>query len=1022
MRGWRSRRGPRWSPIRFARRSALGHRRGQTLALLAVSALITACAAFAPLYDRAMQQALVDTLLAHASHAETTVTVLSESVVDAGGETDARDPRDLEAMVPADIAAHLGPPLLGRTASVTSALGDVPPTGPLVWRDGACEHLRVLSGTCPEAPGEILVSEADAKNFGLAIGATPTVGQAVVGMAGVPLEVVGTYEPRDPAFWQGQTLLGISGVSRGTDPTAAHDAWVTSEATFADSPILPGETAQSGALLRTGTIGVDELLALDDRIRAVSPQIGGQGPGIYLLSDLHVVAKDVRAQTRQAHRTVPMLMAPMVVLALYVLWLVLGAAIEQRRGEVAVARLRGRRPAGAVGLLLIELLPVLLLGVVPGAVAAILGGVLARRLLPGNAPLEAGSGFAVAIALAVAAMVLITVAAGVRIAREPLDGLVRRGRTTSARWAFSAVDAFLVAAVGTGVLAFVTGSLHGPFALAGPAFLALLAGLLVAHLAAPAATASGQRMLRRGRLVTGVVMLETGRRRETRAVIAVITVASALAVFAVDALAVGERNRTGASEQDAGAPVVLRLDGHDLDDARKALRAADPTGHRATPVMISGTTLAVEPDGFRRIALFPRGAPTAAQWKAIAPPASEPVALDGTRMSLTVRTADEATAKDALGTDSEVDLGLVATTSTGVRRTIPLGAIARAGGTTRLEGHDPACAGGCSLAAVQVSAAPGVELEGGLDLSDLRVDGRAVDWGHAADWNTTEGQYAVIRPSDGPGGALRLDVSTQGIYPADVTPAWVPVAVPALLPAARKDPLGPEVNGLDGKDRAARSVGRIPLVPTMPRRSALVDLDALSRGAQAGYESRIEVWLVDDPALLATVRSSLRDQGVNVVDVRRLADVRQTYQDTVATWSLALGAVVGSATVLVALLVLLVLAVTGWRERSRDLAVLRLSGADRRTTRRLAVWSLQPAILLAIAAGVASGLVGAALAMPDVPLFATPPQAPVIDLATAWPAVLSVTALYLVVLPVAAAAAGRRIARRAHVERVREAV
>ena len=104
-------------------------------------------------------------------------------------------------------------------------------------------------------------------------------------------------------------------------------------------------------------------------------------------------------------------MAPMAVLTVFVLWLVLAAATEQRRGEVAVARLRGRGPAGAVGLLLIELLPVLLVGVVPGAAAALLGGALARALLPGAAPFEAGPGFATAVLLAVAAVVLTTVAA-----------------------------------------------------------------------------------------------------------------------------------------------------------------------------------------------------------------------------------------------------------------------------------------------------------------------------------------------------------------------------------------------------------------------------------------------------------------------------------------------------------------------------------------------------------------------------------------------------------------------------------
>ena len=103
--------------------------------------------------------------------------------------------------------------------------------------------------------------------------------------------------------------------------------------------------------------------------------------------------------------------------------------------------------------------------------------------------------------------------------------------------------------------------------------------------------------------------------------------------------------------------------------------------------------------------------------------------------------------------------------------------------------------------------------------------------------------------------------------------------------------------------------------------------------------------------------------------MRRAATIRLAYEDTVATWSLGLGAVIGPAVVLNALLVLLVLAVTGWRDRARDLAILRLNGAGRRTTRRLAVWAQLPAVLLAVAAGVVAGTVGAALAMPDVPFL-----------------------------------------------------
>ena len=43
-----------------------------------------------------------------------------------------------------------------------------------------------------------------------------------------------------------------------------------------------------------------------------------------------------------------------------------------------------------------------------------------------------------------------------------------------------------------------------------------------------------------------------------------------------------------------------------------------------------------------------------------------------------------------LGSDSEVRLGLVVTTDTGTRRTIPLGALPPPGERTTLEGSDPA--------------------------------------------------------------------------------------------------------------------------------------------------------------------------------------------------------------------------------------------------------------------------------------------------------------------------------------------
>ena len=1024
MGGRRSRSASRWSPVRFAWRSAVVQRRGEAAALVAVSALLTACTAFAPVYDRAMQQAVVDTLLAHAGAAEKSVTVVSESLVNAGGETDARDPRVLLDLVPSEVAEQLEPPVLGRSAIVTPVGGEVPPTGALVWRDGFCEHVRLLTGACPTSSGEVLVSEADAASFGLSVGSTRTVDPAAEAPDGVRLEVVGTYAPRDTGWWQGLALVGISSVFAGTDPSATHDTWLTTEATFVEAPLLTGESSQVGALVRTADAEVDGVLRLGDRVAGLARELRTMGQDLRVDSGLDAVTVSVRAQTDQAHRTVPLLMAPMAVLTVYALWLVLAAATEQRRREVAVARLRGRGPAGAVGLLLVGLLPLLLLGIVPGAATALLGGVVARSVLPGEAPFEVGSGFVAAVLLAVVVVVLTTVAAAVRVAREPLDALIRRGRTPSRRWSLGALDAFLLAAVGTGVLAFVTGSLDGPFALAGPALLALLAGLLLAHLVAPAATVLGRRLLRRGRLVSGVTLLETGRRRETRVVIAVITVASALAVFAFDVAAVGERNRGFATEHDAGAPVVLRVAGRDLVGVRAAVLEADPSGLRATPVLVARDTLAVEPDGFRRIAWFPRGGPTDAQWRALEPPDREPVDLTGSRFALDVSPDEELRVVDALGDASEVSVGLVVISASGERRRIRLGTVPEAGDRARLTGTDEACAAGCTLASVELVAAQAVDVSGVLELGGLRVDGRPGGWSSAADdWNATEAQSTVIRPTSAASDdSLSLLLSLDGIYPAEMTPAWVPRTVQAVLPETRSDPFGIEVTGADGSERAAESAGRVTLLPTMPGRSALVDLDAITRGAEVSFDAHAEVWLLDDAELLSSVTAALQERGIAVADVRRASTIRGTYQDTVATWSLGLGAVIGPAVMLNALLVLLVLAVTGWRDRARDLAILRLNGTGRRTTRRLAVWAQLPAVLLAVVAGVAAGTWGAALAMPDLPYFATVPEVPVVDPSTAWSAVLSVAVACLVLLPAAAALAGLAVARRARPERVTETV
>ena len=311
---------------------------------------------------------------------------------------------------------------------------------------------------------------------------------------------------------------------------------------------------------------------------------------------------------------------------------------------------------------------------------ALLGGTLARTLLPGDAPFEVGRGFVGAVLLAVAVVVLTTVAAAVRVAREPLDALVRQ-RT------------YAVAAVGA---------------------------------------RRARRLPRRRRRHRCPRLRHRQPRRAVRPGRAGAAGAARRPAAGPPARSGGER---GGSSAAAPRPPRQRRDpardgtppgdpggdrgGHGGQRARASSRStpspsahatgptrasttpehrwccgwgaatssasatrsaqADPTGRRATPVLVSRDTLAVEPEGFRRIAYFPRGAPTDAEWRAIAPPAKEPVDLTGSRFSLDVRSGDELTAVDALGGDSELAVGFVVVTDTGTRRRIRLGTVPQPG-------------------------------------------------------------------------------------------------------------------------------------------------------------------------------------------------------------------------------------------------------------------------------------------------------------------------------------------------------
>lgn len=1030
--------------------SAIRYRRLQALVLLVLAAIITACAVLAPLHHRAMQQALTRLTLDAATAGDTAIQVRSLSILDydaSAPTVPTVSPESLAGFLPDYARPWFEPPVNGTSLLVTRAdRTSRSPTGDLLWREGACEHVTFVAGGCPREPGDIAISPADQTNHRLRVGSVvEVVEQPAVEPPRLPgsrpLRVTGVYRQVPGRYWTDQLLTGVSGFIDTRPPyRPMHDTWLTAAGTFSGpgAPLwLDPEYSVTYQLDRRAA-GVDEVVRAGPMVRAMVeqslPEVDDTGqplPGsgevaATVGSGLPRISETVGQGRRQALVTVPLLMIQLGLLALAVLGLTLGAAVAQRRPEVAVARLRGASRTDARRMVLAELLPVVLAGVPVGVALALGASALVRRTtLRGAAPFELTAAVWLAIAGAVLLLAAVTWVAAAVGTRDRIAALLRAVPARDRGRGPGAADLVVIAAAGTAVVAFATGGLRGPLALAAPALLALVAGLLLAHLIVPVATRLGRRLTARGRYAAALSVLGVARRPGTRRVVTVVTVASALLVFSTYAVDVGARNRQLAAERENGAAMVADLTGTDVARVRDAL--APVAGDRATTVVriASGeggfrTTLAVDPEPFGRIALSPDSDPAATPWSGLRIPTGRRLSLTGRAVSLRV-----ATGRFLSESGGPPSFQLELLDAAGDQRNVLLGEIPAEGARTL--GAAVPCAAGCTVVGLGLRSPYGLSFSGQVTIGAVRVAGGSTDLpGTAADWRPGVDEDHLVEAAAAGPGELVVDMDSAGLRTPGLTSRYFPEALPAVVSGRGSAPSGGTILGdtLRGTERRMASIAELPRTPAVAGAGVVVDLDLLQHwGSRTGKDARIQVWFdTEDPAVLAGVRTALRGAGVEIAGVRRVSDVRDAYAASVPAWSLQLGVLVAVAGLLLAALVLVLLMASTWRLRSRDLACLAMSGVPRRALGRLAVGEQLPVVLVAALAGGACGILGTALALPTVPLFAESRPRSTLDLSAPWLSVLGALAVALVVLGVVAWLCGRTVAARAGLSRVRDSL
>ena len=452
---------------------------------------------------------------------------------------------------------------------------------------------------------------------------------------------------------------------------------------------------------------------------------------------------------------------------------------------------------------------------------------------------------------------------------------------------------------------FATGGLDGPIALAAPGLLAIVVGLVLAHLTTPTAALLGRRQLRRGRVRVGVSLLDAARSPATRRIVAIVTLASALAVFSADALIVGQRNRATAAEQEAGAAMVLTIRGNELADLRAALDEVDPEGPRSRrssgwclPGKDAPGTLAVVRVVLPRHRALPRRRAARA---AVGPPAAagrRPIDLTGTELGIDVD--DSTLARERVdGKTHPVTLGLDLVDRTGETLHTTLGTLASQTGPPCASRTESAAPRRATSPVCGPAPCPARASTGRVTLRNLTAEpsGEVVPLGPAEQWAA----YAVptsgrITPSSTLARRAHGHVRRQGRPPMTCSSAGCRRRCPRWCPGRCRRAASATGSRSPGSTARRRPPPRRHPGPGagVAARHLVVDLDSVERGRAVLGPRRIELWFADDdPALLARVTEALDEHGIAASGTHDARRHPRTYDESAAAWSLQLAALVG---------------------------------------------------------------------------------------------------------------------------------
>ncbi|MFI6074618.1 FtsX-like permease family protein [Actinoplanes sp. NPDC051343] len=882
-----------------------------------------------------------------------------------------------------------------------------------VFRQDACSHVRMVTGRCPVAEGEIIIGVATAQRLNL------TTGQSVTMRAAKFSE-----DPRDPGFLPDgkPKKLVIAGTYRPIAPDETY--WGTRGYFTAVRGLGPGEPVFTNSATMDlmdhgdtakaidGTAGpaaldpdrLDQLRAGLTTVNSESTQLGG---GLQITTDMPALLNRIDAGRAAAHLLVPVLAVPLVLLACFSIFLAVSYGTEGRQPELAVVALRGARWWMRWWLATGENLASVVIGAAAGCLAGqLLVNLVAAARFPGVG-VEPGWGSLKYAPFAAFAALLAAVLAQRRQLLSPVANLLRRNAIVANGPRALATEAVIVllAVVTTVQLAISDGALTG-ISLLAPAFLVLAVAVVAARLLLPAVTRYAVHALGRGNLGLALAAFQLSRRPGAQRLFALLVATVAVAGYSACAIDVANGGRAVQSGLGIGADRVLDVGGSVFrSQLLTAVRNVDPDGRYAMAVVRLPSIghneppgLAVDTTRLATVANWPSGGPSASEVeRRLRPDAPEPLAFTGQDITVVATGSGFDDTKDL-----RLEVAVSSTTGLG-DSLVQLGKIHN--GRSSYVQRVAACQKGCRLNGIEVVTASGnAELTGQLVVNSLSMADPTGPLTDPARWRMTQPGTLAADPT-----GLRISLNAPGVLAAWINPIDAPFPLPAAYSGAA--PLADSITGAGGGPTPIKLIDRLPAVPQAGTHAVLVDLEWADRLAtDAGQSLNPEIWLNRNAP--AGILARLSEQGLTISGDTRSGQVRRQLDQQGPALSLWFYVLAGTLSVLLGAGALVLAAAVDRSRRVEDLSALRGQGLSRGRLAWATGWTYP--ILVAIAAVV--GLITALIAWVStgwaLPLAGVDP--PDLPLPT-WPGlptVIGTTVAVFLVLALVAAATGRDLRRR----------